>query len=108
MSSIGDQYFVVDTNNIVYKVDNLWFKLDFNRDLTDGSDIRANYVGNTTIYNTTIDKNFSSMIILETGFDWFLDNGWNIKSVISRIDKDGVGHENILELRAVKSRQNLY
>ncbi len=48
------------------------------------------------------------MIILETGFDWFLDNGWNIKSVFSRIDKDGVGHENLIELRAVKSRQNLY
>tara|TARA_Y100000768_G_scaffold279004_1_gene214220 strand:- start:620 stop:1048 length:429 start_codon:yes stop_codon:yes gene_type:complete len=28
---IGDQYFVVDTDNIVYQVDNLWFKLDFNR-----------------------------------------------------------------------------
>ena len=27
----GDQYFVVDTDNIVYQVDNLWFKLDFNR-----------------------------------------------------------------------------
>ena len=76
--------------------------------LTDGSDIQANYVGNTTKYNTTIDKNFSSMIIFETGFDWFFDNGWNIKSVISRTDKDGVGHENLLELRAVRSRQNLY
>ena len=28
---IGDQYFVVDTDNIIYQVDNLWFKLDFNR-----------------------------------------------------------------------------
>jgi hypothetical protein len=27
----GDQYFVVDTDNIVYQIDNLWFKLDFNR-----------------------------------------------------------------------------
>ena len=27
----GDQYFVVDTDNKVYQVDNLWFKLDFNR-----------------------------------------------------------------------------
>lgn len=27
----GDQYFVVDTDNIVYQLDNLWFKLDFNR-----------------------------------------------------------------------------
>ena len=27
----GDQYFVVDTDNTVYQVDNLWFKLDFNR-----------------------------------------------------------------------------
>tara|TARA_B100001250_G_scaffold411226_1_gene439414 strand:- start:1678 stop:2097 length:420 start_codon:yes stop_codon:yes gene_type:complete len=27
----GDSYFVVDINNTVYQVDNLWFKLDFNR-----------------------------------------------------------------------------
>ena len=95
----------------IYLTDSLfipYFKLDFSKDLTDGSDIQANYVGNTTKYNTTIDKNFSSMIIFETGFDWFFDNGWNIKSVISRTDKDGVGHENLLELRAVRSRQNLY
>ncbi len=95
----------------IYLTDSLfipYFKLDFSKDLTDGSDIQANYVGNTTKYNTTIDKNFSSMIIFETGFDWFFDNGWNIKSVISRTDKDGLGHENLLELRAVRSRQNLY
>ena len=95
----------------IYLTDSLfipYFKLDFSKDLTDGSDIQANYVGNTTKYNTTIDKNFSLMIIFETGFDWFFDNGWNIKTVISRIDKDGVGHENLLELRAVRSRQNLY
>ncbi len=47
------------------------------------------------------------MVILETGFDWVLENGWNIKSVISRVDKNGLGHENLLELRAVKSKQNL-
>ena len=95
----------------IYLTDSLfipYFKIDFDKDLTDGSDVQANFVGETTKYNTTIDKNYSSMVILETGFDWFLDNGWNIKSVISRIDKDGVGHENLLELRAVKSKQNLY
>ena len=85
-----------------------YFKIDFNKDLTDGSDVQANFVGETTKYNTTIDKNYSLMVILETGFDLFLNNGWNIKSVISRIDKDGVGHEHLLELRAVKSKQNLY
>ena len=44
------------------------------------------------------------MDILETGFDWFLENGWNIKSLISRIDKNGLGHENLLELSVVKSK----
>jgi len=81
-----------------------YFKIDFNKDLTDGSDVQANFVGETTKYNTTIDKNFSSMVILETGFDWFLENGWNIKSLISRIDKNGLGHENLLELSVVKSK----
>ena len=91
------------TNSLLFP----YFKIDFNKDLTDGSDVKANFVGETTKYNTTIDKNFSSMIILETGFDWVLENGWNIKSVISRVDKNGLGHENFLELRVVKSKQNL-
>ena len=91
------------TNSLLFP----YFKIDFNKDLTDGSDVKANFVGETTKYNTTIDKNFNSMVILETGFDWVLENGWNIKSVISRVDKDGLGHENLLELRAVKSKQNL-
>ena len=85
-----------------------YLKADFNKDLTDGSDIKANFVGETTKYNTTIDKNFSSMFILETGFDWVFKDGWNIKSVISRIDKNGFGHENMFELRAVRSTQSLY
>ena len=85
-----------------------YLKVDFNKDLTDGSDIKANFVGETTKYNTTIDKNFNSMFILETGFDWVFRDGWNIKSVISRLDKNGFGHENMFELRAVKSTQSLY
>ena len=44
------------------------------------------------------------MIILETGFDWVFEDGWNIKSVISRIDKNGLGHENSFEIRAVKNK----
>ena len=48
------------------------------------------------------------MFILETGFDWVFRDGWNIKSVISRLDKNGFGHENMFELRDVKSTQSLY
>ena len=48
-------------------------------------------------------KNFSSMIILETGFDLVYENGWNIKTVFGRIDKNGLGHENSFEIRAVKN-----
>ena len=29
--NIGDQYFVVDTDSTLYQINNLWFKLDFNR-----------------------------------------------------------------------------
>ena len=28
---IGDEYFVITTDNVVYKIDNNWFRLDFNR-----------------------------------------------------------------------------
>ena len=43
------------------------------------------------------------MIILETGFDLVYENGLNVKTVFSRIDKNGLGHENSFEIRAVKN-----
>ena len=44
------------------------------------------------------------MIILETGLDLVFEDGWNIKTVFSRIDKSGQGHENTFEIRAVKNK----
>jgi len=81
-----------------------YLKLDYNTDLTDSSSINARFVGESTSYSTTINKNFSSMIILETGFDLVFEDGWNIKTVFSRIDKNGLGHENTFEIRAVKNK----
>ena len=81
-----------------------YLKLDYNTDLTDSSTINARFVGESTSYSTTINKNFSSMIILETGFDLVFEDGWNIKTVFSRIDKNGLGHENTFEIRAVKNK----
>ena len=80
-----------------------YLKLDYNKDLTDSSTINAHFVGETKNYSTTINKNFSSMIIVETGFDLIFEDGWNIKTVFSRIDKNGLGHENNFEIRAVKN-----
>ena len=45
----------------------------------------------------------NSMIIVETGFDLIFEDGWNIKTVFSRIDNNGLGHENYFEIRAVKN-----
>ena len=47
----GDQYFVVDTDNTVYQVDNLWFKWDFNRaddwaSLVEGNTYKVHGYGN--------------------------------------------------------------
>ena len=81
-----------------------YLKLDYNTDLTDSSTINARFVGESTSYSTNINKNFSSMIILETGFDLVFEDGWNIKTVFSRIDKSGQGHENTFEIRAVKNK----
>jgi hypothetical protein len=80
-----------------------YLKLDYNKDLTDSSTINAHFVGETKNYSTTINKNFSSMIIVETGFDLIFEDGWNIKTVFSIIDKNGLGHENNFEIRAVKN-----
>lgn len=81
-----------------------YLKIDYNTDLTDSHTINAHYVGESKNYSTPINKNFSSMIILETGFDLVFDDGWNIKTVFSRIDKNGLGHENSFEIRAVKNK----
>ena len=45
----------------------------------------------------------SSIARSETGFDWNFNNGWNLSSMLDRIDKDGFGHQNYLKFNAFKS-----
>ena len=80
-----------------------YLKLDFNEDLTDASTLKANYItSSSNQYTTNIKKDFSSSILLETGFDWNFNNGWNLSSTINRIDKNSIGHQNYLKFNAFK------
>ena len=81
-----------------------FLRLDITEDLTEGSNLKANYTSSSTNqYSKSISKDFSAIIRAETGFDWNFNNGWNLSSTLDRIDKDGFGHQNYLKFNAFKT-----
>ena len=79
-------------------------RLDITEDFTEGSKLKANYTSSSSNqYSKSINKNFSSILRAETGFDWNFNNGWNLSSTFDRIDKDGFGHQNYLKFNAFKT-----
>jgi len=81
-----------------------YLRLDITEDLTQASNLKANYISSSSNqYSKSISKNFSAIIRAETGFDWNFRNGWGISSTLNRIDKNGFGHQNSLKFNANKS-----
>ena len=81
-----------------------YLRLDITEDLTEASNLKANYISSSSNqYSKSISKNFSAIIRAETGFDWNFRNGWGISSTLNRIDKNGFGHQNSLKFNANKS-----
>ena len=78
-----------------------YIKIEFNEDLSEKSTLKANYASSpSNQYTTNINKSFSSMINLETGFDWNFNNGWNLSTTLNRMDKNDIGHQNFLKFNA--------
>ena len=78
-----------------------YIKIEINEDLSEKSTLKANYASSpSNQYTTNINKSFSSMINLETGFDWNFNNGWNLSTTLNRMDKNDIGHQNFLKFNA--------
>ena len=81
-----------------------YLRIALSEDLATGSKLKANYISSSSNqYSKGINKNFSSIIRAETGFDWNFNSGWNISTTLDRIGKKGFGHQNHLKLNANKS-----
>jgi len=81
-----------------------YLRIALSEDLATGSKLKANYISSSSNqYSKGINKNFSSIIRAETGFDWNFNSGWNISTTLDRIGKKGFGHQNYLKLNANKS-----
>ena len=81
-----------------------YLRIALSEDLATGSKLKANYISSSSSqYSKSINKNFSSIIRAETGFDWNFNSGWNISTTLDRIGKKGFGHQNYLKLNANKS-----
>jgi len=79
-------------------------RIDITEDLTEGSNLKANYVSSSSNqYSKSISKDFSATIRAETGFNWNFNNGWHVSTTLDRINKDGFGHQNYLKFGANKS-----
>ena len=101
-ASVGS---VIDANiNLRYSKFIPFLKLDITEDLTEGSNLKANYTSSSTNqYSKSINKDFSAIIRTETGFDWNFNNGFNLSTTINRTDQDGFGHQNYLKFNAFKT-----
>ena len=81
-----------------------FLRIDITEDLTEGSNLKANYVSSSSNqYSKSISKDFSAIIRAETGFDWNFNNGWHVSTTLDRINNDGFGHQNYLKFGANKS-----
>ena len=79
-------------------------RIDITEDLTEGSNLKANYVSSSSNqYSKSISKDFSATIRAETGFNWNFNNGWHVSTTLDRINNDGFGHQNYLKFGANKS-----
>jgi len=79
-------------------------RIDITEDLTEGSNLKANYVSSSSNqYSKSISKDFSAIIRAETGFDWNFNNGWHVSTTLDRINNNGFGHQNYLKFGANKS-----
>ena len=97
--------FLINTDiNLRYSKFIPFLRLDITEDFTKGSDLKANYTSNSSNqYSKNISKDFSSILRMETGFDWNFNNGLNLSSTFDRIDKGGFGHQNYLKFNAFKT-----
>ena len=76
--------------------------VEYGLDLTSNSEVKMNYVGNSTVYQTELEKLSSSNVMMKLGFDYEGKDQTNLAFSYERNEAIGAGHSNSIQIKFSK------
>ena len=81
--------------------------VEYGLDLTSNSEVKMNYVGNSTVYQTELEKLASSNVMMKLGFDYEGKDQTNLAFSYERNEAIGAGHSNSIQVKFSKPLGNV-
>jgi len=76
--------------------------VEYGLDLTSNSEVKMNYVGNSTVYQTEFEKLSSSNVMMKLGLDYEGKDQTNLAFSYERNEAIGAGHSNSIQIKFSK------
>ena len=76
--------------------------VEYALDLTSNSEVKMNYVGSSTVYQTELEKLASSNVMMKLGFDYEGKDQTNLAFSYERNESIGAGHSNSIQIKFSK------
>lgn len=76
--------------------------IEYGLDLTSNSDVKMNYVGSSTVYQTELEKLASSNVMMKLGFDYEGKDQTQLSFSYERNEAIGAGHSNSIQIKFSK------
>ena len=76
--------------------------VEYGLDLTSNSEVKMNYVGNSTVYKTELEKLASSNVMMKLGLDYEGKDQTNLAFSYERNEDIGAGHSNSIQIKFSK------
>ena len=81
--------------------------IEYGLDLTSNSEVKMNYVGSSTVYQTELEKLASSNVMMKLGFDYEGKDQTNLAFSYERNEAIGAGHSNSIQVKFSKPLGNV-
>ena len=76
--------------------------IEYGLDLTSNSDVKMNYVGSSTVYQTELEKLSSSNVMMKLGFDYEGKNQTRLSFKFERNERISAAHSNSIQINYSK------
>jgi methionine-rich copper-binding protein CopC len=76
--------------------------IEYGLDLTSNSEVKMNYVGSSTVYQTELEKLASSNVMMKLGLDYEGKDQTNLAFSYERNEAIGAGHSNSIQIKFSK------
>ena len=77
--------------------------VEYGLDLSSNSDVKMNYVGSSTVYQTELEKLASSNVMMKLGLDYEGKDQTNLAFSYERNEAIGAGHSNSIQIKFSKT-----